>query len=195
MRRNLLHKLVRQAVRVLRSGGVVIYPTETSYALGCDAQKAHAVAQIFKLKGRSKTKQLPVITASRAMAERFFILGANARRLAQRYWPGPLTIVLKPRKTLPVSYKGGVAVRVSGHPVAQQLSRALKAPLVSTSANISGKPACFSVTALKKQFGARLKNMFVIDIGALPRRKPSTIVAISEVGEIQVVRQGAIKIN
>ncbi|MBI4142838.1 L-threonylcarbamoyladenylate synthase [Candidatus Uhrbacteria bacterium] len=88
------------AIAHLRRGGLLIYPTETSYAIGCDATNARAVRAIFRLKGRERGKSLPLIVASRAMAERYARLTPLARRLTQRHWPGPLTIVVDSRKSI-----------------------------------------------------------------------------------------------
>jgi len=180
------------ALRVLRQGGVIVYPTETSYALGCDARSKRGVAAIFKLKGRASEKKLPVIAGSYTQARCFFKWNKHVERLARHYWPGPLTILLEPKKSLPVSRGGGVAVRVSSDEVARRLARGLGAPLVSTSANVSGKPACFSVLELKKQFGSRLKDVVIIDAGVLKPGKPSTIVRLTADGIVEVIRYGSV---
>src|SRR3989338_9502620 len=91
----------RAAIAHLRSGGLCIYPTETAYAVGCDATNARAVAHVFAVKGRARGKPLPLIVASSAMAWRYARPTQLARRLAQRYWPGPLTLVLAARRRLP----------------------------------------------------------------------------------------------
>ncbi|MBP9748824.1 Sua5/YciO/YrdC/YwlC family protein, partial [Patescibacteria group bacterium] len=86
-----------QAKTVLKNGGVVVYPTETAYGIGCDARDSVAVRELYRIKGREKKKPLAVIAADLAMVKRFFHLDAAAFRLAKQYWPGPLTLVLSAR--------------------------------------------------------------------------------------------------
>ena len=200
------HQLLSAAVVHLRAGGLFIYPTETAYAIGCDATNVTAVQAIFRLKGRERGKPLPLIVASRAMAERYARFTPLARRLAARYWPGPLTIVLASRFSPPlpegeregvgmlapgvVASNGTIALRVSSHPVARALSRRLGRPIVSTSANRAGEPPCYSARcALRSLRG----GVFAIDTGPLPHRRPSTIVDarsdrphIHRIGQIQI---------
>lgn len=198
----------------LRRGGLIIYPTETAYALGCDATNQKAVDLVFKIKHRPKNKPLPLIASSLAMVRRYCRLSATEERLARRYWPGPLTLVVPSLRSLPagkagrglrgglvkgvVAKNGTVAIRVSSHPIARELSRGLGRPIVSTSANISGKGESYSVEEVKGQ----LKNVgadnyppiLVIDGGRLPKRKTSTIMKI-EKGKVKILRQGEVEIN
>lgn len=160
------------AVAHLRSGGLLIYPTETSYALGCDATNTKAVRAIFRLKGRERGKPLPLIVASMAMAERYIQFTPPARRLAKKYWPGPLTLVLASRsrrsstlrrrgagewaRVAPgiIAANGTIALRASSHSIARALSRHLGRPIVSTSANRSGCPPSFSARSALNTFAS-----------------------------------------
>jgi len=184
------------------SPSIFIYPTETSYAIGCDATNAAAVRGVFRLKGRERGKPLPLIVASRAMAERYAQFTPLARRLAAHYWPGPLTIVAvgrKPkagsRRLAPgvVAANGTIALRISSHPIARALSRRLGRPMVATSANRSGGPPAFSMRAAQRAF-PDARGMWIIDAGALPRRKPSTIVDARGSKPI-ILRQGAVSLR
>ena len=171
---------IREAVLVLKRGGLVVYPTETAYALGCDAKNARAMKRIYGVKGREPKKLLPVIAASMEMAERIGHMTLDARVLACMYWPGPLTLVL-----------GKVAVRVSPHPVAHALALAFGRPIVSTSANRSGEPTKYDVVGILGDLGTTPD--LVLDAGTLKPNPPSTIVRCTEKGN-EVLRQGAIKL-
>jgi L-threonylcarbamoyladenylate synthase len=167
-------------------------PTETSYALAGDATSAKAVRRIFKTKGRKETKSLPLIVDSLAMAKRYANFQAVECALAKRYWPGPLTLVLKKRRGTRlasgvVAKDGTVALRVSSHPTARAISRSLRHPLISTSANRAGEPPLFSAMNIPFAVDA------VMDVGRLPMRKPSTIVRVKD-REVEVLREGAVRL-
>jgi len=195
---------IKKATEILRRGGVVIYPTETAYALGCDATNARAVARIFKLKGRKIGKSLPLIVASKTMAGHLITVDPVRSLMISRFWPGPLTIVARawrgnppaggPRPTdrlAPgvVAKDGTIALRVSSHPVARALSRGLGRPIVATSANRAGDPPTYTTRdAIEDLHGS---PDLVLDAGRLPRRKSSTIIKIVN-GRVQVLRQGSV---
>jgi L-threonylcarbamoyladenylate synthase len=130
-----------EAVRVLRRGGLVAFPTETVYGLGANALDAAAVARIFAAKGRPANNPLIVHVADAALAHEIVTdWPPSAAHLAERFWPGPLTLVLSKRDTVPdvVTAKGPtVAVRVPVHPVAQALLRTAALPIAAPSANRS----------------------------------------------------------
>lgn len=180
---------IKEAVQILKRGGTVVFPTETAYGLAADATNKKAVKHIFKLKERPLEKSLPWIAASLSMTKKYVTFSPPALKLVKKYWPGPLTIVL-PRK----KGRGTVALRVSGNIIAQKLSADLKKPIISTSANISGEPTCYSAEEVEKQFAKKsLQPDLLLDGGILKKNKPSTIIKI-EKNKIVVLRQGAVKI-
>jgi L-threonylcarbamoyladenylate synthase len=180
-----------EAVKILKNGGLVIYPTETAYGLGADATDRPAAAAVYRQKSRSARKPLATIAASEAMVRRFFALEPAAARLARRYWPGPLTLILRvrDRRLARALGRDRLGVRVSGHPLARALSRGLGAPIVATSANRSGRGNRYSPRTAAAEFG----DLPVLDAGTLPRRRPSTVVAFKR-GRPVVLRQGMIGI-
>lgn len=183
---------LKSAIAVLRSGGLVVYPTETAYALGCDPMSAKAVKRLFSVKRRDASKPLPLIAASAAMARRFLKLDRYAAALAEAFWPGPLTIVsVGVRKLAPgvASKNGELAVRVSPHGVAGALSAALGRPIVSTSANRSGRATGYDVPSVLADVGP-LPDL-VLDAGALKKAPVSTIVRPSG-GVIEILREGPV---
>ena len=167
---------VRRLAAALRSGAVVAFPTETFYALGADPRSAEAVAEVFRLKGRPGDRRLPWIAASRAQVEAVCVLSEEAAALADRCWPGPVTLVL------PLRAAGGdtVAVRVSSHPLARALAAALGHPVISTSANPSGAPPLTTAAEVREAFAGRgAGSLRVLDGGRTPGGEPSVIVDLA----------------
>lgn len=134
---------IARASHLLRSGGLVAFPTETVYGLGGDARSDLAVAAIFSAKGRPRFNPLIAHVPDLAAAEEFAVFDDRARRVATAFWPGPLTLVLPLRQAglspLVTAGLGSVAIRVPAHPVAQALLRAFGGPLAAPSANPSGR--------------------------------------------------------
>ena len=185
---------LQEAIRVLKAGGVVVFPTETSYGIGCDATNAKAVRRVFRLKGRPHGKGTPLIVSSLAMARRYGVFSKTALALAKQHWPGALTLAVPVLGTslsdvpnLIIQHKT-IAMRVSSHPTARALARGLGRPLVATSANRSGEPPAFQITDLP-----HWKDVFILDAGRLSKAPPSTLVRV--VGDtLEVLRPGSIKI-
>lgn len=159
-----LELVMKNAVAVLKAGGVVVFPTETSYGIGCDATNAEAVRRVFEIKGRPEGKGTPLIVDSFKTAERWGVFSPLAQTLAQKYWPGPLTIVVPAtgdgrvagrdsllRIAPAVLQDNTVALRISSHPVARELAKRLGRPLIATSANRSGEPPAYSIRAFLSQ--------------------------------------------
>lgn len=192
---------VDTAAAILANGGVVAYPTETSYGMGCDATNHAAVERIFAIKQRAASKGLSTLLPSLADATRYIILRPYTRRLVEYYWPGPLTIVAPKSPTSPLSplcengNDGTHAVRVSSHPIADALVNRLGVPIVATSANISGMPDVYDPAAIVAAFAdAKEQPDAYIDAGVLPYAPPSTIVQVRPEG-INVLRQGGLVVR
>ncbi len=195
-RKNNMADNLREVVTRLALGGIIVYPTETSYAIGCDARNGAAVSRIFEVKKRSRAKSLPVIVASKNMALAYADFTALGALLASRYWPGPLTLVAQ-CKVLGLSRgiiaeDGSLALRVSSHETARVLSQMLGAPLVATSANLSGGAEAYCLQDVRTEFGVGVD--WYLDGGLLPLSPPSTIVDVR--GEqSRVLRQGVITLG
>ncbi|MEK7158727.1 MAG: L-threonylcarbamoyladenylate synthase [Patescibacteria group bacterium] len=183
-----------ELIQILRHGGVIVYPTETAYAIGCDATNTKAIRRVYAIKSRAFTKPLPIIVSSMWMANAWVRWPRGAKKMAKQFWPGPLTLVL-PKKQLPGVLTAGrrnVAVRMSSHPIPPLLARALGRPIVSTSANVSGEKACYTLQEVRKQLASRKMDGW-LDGGRLRRRPPSTIVDWMQ-GTPTITRQGTIRI-
>lgn len=168
---------LRQARARLLAGGVVAYPTEGVWGLGCDPDNPHAIARLLDLKGRSPGKGLILVAADIAQLERWLgavDLGARARLAAT--WPGPVTwIVPLPGDADPLLTGGRdkIALRVSAHPVVRELCRTFGGAIVSTSANPSGRSAARSRWGVRRYFGSRIDYLLPGALGG--RRGPTTI--------------------
>ena len=181
-------------VRELLRGGLVVYPTETFYALGCLATLHAAVERIVAVKGRPGDKPLPLIIADWAMAGRYLRLEGTALDLARRFWPGPLSIVadVDPSVSpLARDREGRSAVRMSPHPIAARLCLEAGGPLVSSSANISGRPPVCRPADVDPEL-LRASGAVVVDSAPWPAGGlPSTLVAVED-GIVRVLRVGAV---
>jgi L-threonylcarbamoyladenylate synthase len=188
---------IKRAAEVLSGGGTVVFPTETLYGLAAMATNKAAVRKVYAIKRRARKKLLPVIVGSFAQAQRYFIFSRVELALARRFWPGSLTLVLNTRSKKLAAAVGGdrVAVRWSANAIAARLAICVGAPITSTSANISGKPGCFTIASVKRQFGRALGNRACPDLflngDTLKHSLPSTIVRVRR-GRIVVLREGKI---
>ena len=183
---------VEVAAQRLRQGEVVAYPTETVYGLGVDATDPEALSELFRLKGRGVEAGVSVLVEDAAQLEALVgELPDAARRLARRFWPGPLTLVVEARADALrlVRTADGVGFRCSPHPVARSLVRAVGRPVVSTSCNKSGASPCTSARDVLDAFGDGLVVADGAPAGGAP---PSTVVAIGPHGGFQILRRGAI---
>lgn len=185
-------KILRHTVRVLNAGGLVVFPTDTVYGLGASVFRPAAIRRIYRLKGRSYKKPLPLLVAGRSQAEPLVEpISARLRRLVNDYWPGPLTVVFR-TSSLGRLITGGresVAVRVPDHAAARALLKAFGGPLAVTSANRSGRPPSVTGAAARKIFGG--KADVVWDGGRCPRGVASTVLDASG-PEWTLVREGAV---
>lgn len=164
----------------LARGGLIAYPTESCYGLGCDPRQPHALARLIAAKGRSATKGLLLIAADWSQLKPY-VARLPAAQLARmkRSWPGPVTWVVPASRRCPALLTGGratIAVRVTAHPDAARLCRTLGMALVSTSANKSGRPAARTAAVCRRIFGARAR---VLDGRIGTRRRPSTLIDLA----------------
>jgi len=168
--------MLRTALDILRRGGLVAFPTDTVYGVGAMAFDAAAVERIYAAKGRDVTKALPILLADQdGLSDVAEEIGPDARRLAETFWPGPLTIVVRKRDVVPEAVSQGVTigVRVPAHPVTLELLNA-SGPLAATSANLSGAPDSMTADEVVAALGDRID--LIVDGGRAPGGKPSTVV-------------------
>jgi L-threonylcarbamoyladenylate synthase len=188
-------RTIGEAARLLRAGALVAFPTETVYGLGADACNGEAVACIFEAKGRPRFNPLIVHVPDAGAAERIVMLTPAARKLADAFWPGPLTLVAKRHPEAPISdlVSAGldtIAVRVPAHPIAQALLRAAMVPLAAPSANRSGRVSPTLAAHVAADLGER--PALILDGGATAHGLESTVVDASEDEHVALLRPGAI---
>lgn len=186
-----------QAVEVLRQGGIIVFPTETSYGVGCDATNEQAVRRLITMKQRPDDKGLPIILPPQASPEDFVVLSDKSQQLIAQHWPGPLNIVAPRQELSPIVPLCGrwaeQSVRKSSHPLASELAKRLGRPLVATSANLSGAEAAYDPAKIPSLFPSDNQPDAYLDGGVLPQVPASTTIRC--VGDtIEVLRQGSISI-
>lgn len=193
-------KDVQRAAALLGAGGSVIVPTETSYGLAVDATNPAALAALFAVKRRKPTEPVGLFLHDMVQVERHFFLAPEERRIAERYWPGAVNLVLRPHARSPLHAmmphlaleKSGMSVRVSSHPVVQAFTAACGVPITSTSANRSGEGDVYDPARVVQIFTPD-EIAYFFDGGVLPKEKPSTVVEWNGTAYI-VHRQGAVHI-
>lgn len=180
-----------RAAEVIRAGGLVILPTDTVYGVACDLWQADAVAALYAAKHRPPEKAIPILVSDFEVIELVACeVPVMARRLADAFWPGPLTIAIPKRAEVPeiVSAYPTVGLRIPDHAAARTMIRACGGALAVTSANRSGGDNSLSA----EEAAAALPDVdLVLDGGTCPGGQPSTVVDLSE-GSIRILRVGPI---
>lgn len=181
--------LIQQTVEILHQGGIIVYPTDTIYGLGCDIFKKDAVKKIYRLKKRETKKPMSIICADIKDAAQYAIIGNLAFSWLKKALPGPYTFILKAKSKTPsavLSKNKTVGIRIPDNKICLEIVKALGNPIITTSLNISGEKIMTSPSQLSKE----MKNNIdlILDAGLLPQ-EPSTIIDLSA-DQPAVLRQG-----
>ena len=186
----------KQALDIFKRGGVIAYPTETFYGLGVDPFNEAAVDKLFKLKGRDPDKPISILIKDKKMLfEIVEEIPSSAEILRKRFWPGPLTIIFKAKKTIPsviTGNTGKIGVRISCNLITQKLLEIIDSPITTTSANPSGKKSPLTAGEVADYFGDKID--LIIDGGLLSGKLGSTIVDATE-EKLKVIREGEIPVK
>ena len=185
---------IRQATHALAQGDIVAFPTETVYGLGANALDARAIAKVFAAKERPRFNPLIVHVPGLEAAKRYAVMNDTAWRLAEAFWPGPLSLVLKKRPAcgiadLVIAGLDTIALRAPAHPVAQALLEAAQLPIAAPSANRSGKVSPTTAAHVEAELGER--PAMILDGGPCPLGIESTVVSVIE-PEPGLLRPGAL---
>ncbi len=184
---------MEEAAQVLRDGGLVVFPTDTVYGVGAAVDRPDAVARLYVAKGRPLDRPIPVLIADLDQLERLAReVNEAVLRLARRFWPGALTIVVPAQPWLPaeiVRDTAAVGLRMPDHPVALAIIRAAGGAVATTSANRSGEREACTVEEAITALGEAVD--LYVDGGRTPGGIPSTVVALDE-GTVRVLRRGAL---
>ncbi len=183
-------RYVKRAVEVMRSGGVIIYPTDTIYGFGCDITNPQAVNRIIRIKGRDPKKPISFVCADLTHISRYATVSNFAYRILRRFLPGPYTFVLPAGRETPRTLRSRrrtVGIRIPDHPVPQALVRELGHPILSTSANRSEEEVITDPDDLCSRFGGAVD--LILECGSLPVLPSSVISLVDQ--EIEILREGS----
>lgn len=190
------NEAVLTALAVLKSGGVIIYPTDTIYGLGANACDPRAIELVFKIKSRSLAKPLPIIVRSLLWAKELAFIHPKLEKVLTQIWPGPTTVILPKKQILPqivTANQSTVGIRVPNHIFTEKLLAKFGYPLTATSANLSGEEGTGDINRIINEFKNRLwKPDLIIDAGTLPESQPSTILDLSTL-QPKILRVGPTK--
>lgn len=183
---------LQKAVTVLQKNGVIVHPTDTCYGLACSIFSQPALKKLYRIKKMPFSKPVIILVSSLAEAKEYGEFNKLADGLVKRYWPGPLTIVMRRKKLLPRFLNPKtetIGIRFPNHDFSQKLIKKLGHPIVTTSANITGEEEPYSVLKISQ----KLKADLVVKGGLLPQNPPSTIADVSK-GRLKILRQGGLKL-
>ncbi len=190
-----IQKQVEEGISILKQGGIVAFPTDTVYGLGAWANNQQAVERVYRVKERPQNIALPLLLAHTSqISEVAEPVPQIVWLLAHNFLPGALTLVLHKSNSVPdIVTAGGitVAIRIPAHPIPVALVEGLGAPIIGTSANLSGKPSALTADDVYSQFGDKID--LVIDGGRCPGGRESTIVDVTKETPV-VLRAGAIPV-
>jgi len=180
---------ISKAIAILKAGGIIAFPTDTVYGIAAMPFNKKAVRKLYDIKKREKKKPIALLVSSKKFAEKFAAsIPLKAKKLMIKYWPGPLTLIFKKRKSIPDFLTSGlptIGIRMPKNDIALKLIRKAGGALAVTSANISGNKPAISVGQIKKLKGIDL----IIDGGKCRIGIPSSVVFVSEDG-IEIIRKG-----
>ena len=179
---------LEECVKILKNGGHIIYPTDTIYGIGADANNKNAVLKINKIKKRKK-QTYSVIIASVKDIEKYAVLKREQRQIIKKLVPGPYTFLLKAKKKLVVVRKNIIGIRIPANKFCLQLAKIFDGPIVSTSANISGKKENYNVKSIEKDIKNKID--LIVDQGNCRYKKSSTIIDLTDISNIKIIREGA----
>jgi L-threonylcarbamoyladenylate synthase len=187
-------QVLQSAVDVLKSGGIIAYPTETFYGLGARIDREASLQRLYEIKQRPREKAMPLIIGHEEQLSLIAAeINSSAIKLMERFWPGPLTMLFPAKKHLSEFITAGtnkVAVRIPGESFALQLAKYSRFPFTATSANPSGMPPAQDAETVIRYFGYKIE--LIIDCGPAPGGLPSTIVDVTT-EETIILREGAVK--
>ncbi|MFH2136453.1 MAG: L-threonylcarbamoyladenylate synthase [Patescibacteria group bacterium] len=186
---------IKLAVTILKQGGLVAFPTDTVYGLGALATNSAAVKKIYKVKKRSLSSPLPILISKRDDLKKYTFTAPKIKKLINKFWPGPLTIVLKKKKIISSAVTAGkksVGVRVPANPVALALISALDQPLTVTSANISNKKSSTTAREVKKYLNNKID--LILDGGKTKLGRESTVLDLTT-SPPAILRSGAVSVK
>lgn len=190
-----LKEIIKETARLIKQGGVVIFPTDTVYGLLADAKNKKAVKKVFEIKKRKETKAIPVFVKDIKMAKSLAKIDKEQECFLKKVWPGKITMILKAKKNCGLAKElfgdeKTLGLRKPNHKLVNELLEKINKPLTGTSANISGKPASTKIKKVLKQFQKqKAQPDLIIDRGNLPKSRVSTVIILTK-DKIKILRKG-----
>lgn len=185
-------KIIDLAVRVIKNGGVAVYPTDTIYGIGANALDKNAVKKIFAIKGREKSKPLSIVVTGIKMAKKYCVVSKAQEEIFRALLPGPFTLIFKKsslrfgrikaskQEKIFAGDRNTLALRIPDSKITALVSKKLGIPFTATSANLSGLPGSGDIKKVLKQLEKKKSQIdLVLDVGILPKKKPSIIIDLS----------------
>ncbi|MBR6989697.1 MAG: threonylcarbamoyl-AMP synthase [Bacteroidaceae bacterium] len=183
---------IRRAVEVMRNGGVILYPTDTIWGIGCDATNAEAVKKVYEIKRREDTKAMLVLVDSDNRIQRYIQDVPNVAWDLMDCADKPLTIIFDGAKNLPenlISEDGSLGIRITHELFSNQLCFRMARPVVSTSANFSGEPSARCFDEISEELKGLVDYVCTSRRNEKPNSKPSSIIKLGKGGEVKIIRQ------
>jgi tRNA threonylcarbamoyl adenosine modification protein (Sua5/YciO/YrdC/YwlC family) len=193
--------IIDRAVEIIKSGGIIVYPTDTSYGLGCDPRLPEALDRLTAVKRRDKRLGVPLLFSDFTQCETYHEFGSLEKTIAKIFWPGQLTLIVTPTSIVPqhiTADRNSVAIRVPNHIIPRKIAHGLGAPVVGTSANRSNGPSPFDLSVALDQLGNEVD--LYIDGGQSSASANSTIIGVEssgagDIANIKIYREGALSID
>jgi L-threonylcarbamoyladenylate synthase len=168
--------VIKKAVEVLKSGGILVYPTDTCYGLGVDPRNKKALQKLLELKGRLLSKKISVIVPDLKMLKKICFVNQKQEEILRKYLPGPFTFILFKKK----AKKETLGIRIPDCLITQMLAEEFGFPYTTTSANLSGQKECYDIGCVLSQFkNKKIKPDLILDAGKLSKNPPSTVVDLT----------------
>ncbi len=193
--------IIERAAEIVKSGGVIVYPTDTSYGLACDPRIPEALERLIAVKRRDRRTGVPLLFNNLEQCELYHDFGSLERVIVRLFWPGILTLIVDARSDVPkhiTADRSTIAIRVPNHVIPRGIAQKIGGPIVGTSANRSGGPSPFDVSVALDQLGEEVD--LYIDGGPSPSTDNSTVIGVEGTGKdeplnIKVYREGQLSIS
>ena len=193
LKSNNINQVINNTITILKSNGLVIFPSDTVYGLLCDATNEQAVKKLIKFKNRPPGKAISVF-CNFELFNKLVKINKQQQKIIKEILPGPFTVILLSKHQVSKSLeseKGSLGIRIPAFQLINRLIEEFGKPLTATSANTAGRPAHYSVSTLLNELSEKQKKLIdlVVDAGTLPRNKPSTVVDLTQ-SDVKILRQG-----
>lgn len=190
-----MNKQIDIAIKTLNKGGIIIFPTDTAYGIGCRMDNKEAVEKLFKIRKRQKNKPVPILISSIEMAEKYLIsIPKDVKELMNKFWPGALTIVFPCKTGLAHSLiRGGgktLGVRMPDNKMLLEIIKKIGVPILGPSANLSGEETPYKLSEIDKKL---IEQVDFVLTGKTKHKKPSTVIDCSK-KPWKILREGVIKL-